>query len=288
MVVPAGLVDNWRRELNDVFNLDFEVFGYEGDITDRRSNAFAKHNRLIVSVDTLKRRARVRRLLEAPPWDLVVFDEAHHLSVYKTGKKIRKTQNFKLAADLREHCRDLLLLSATPHQGDHFRFWMLVRLLHPTLFSDEGDMLDNRHRLNAVVVRRTKADACASDGGPLFTRRIVHTEGFTLSDPERVFYDELLAYLREGYNLAAQQGGKGRAIGFVMTIFQKIAASSFAAIRSTLQRRLLMAVFLERLGPHLPPDIRAQPPARFARHYEPILQAYVRSLDRVRQILHNL
>ncbi|MFH1007129.1 MAG: SNF2-related protein, partial [Candidatus Latescibacterota bacterium] len=33
MVVPAGLVDNWRRELNEVFNLDFEVFGSEGDVT---------------------------------------------------------------------------------------------------------------------------------------------------------------------------------------------------------------------------------------------------------------
>jgi superfamily II DNA or RNA helicase len=245
MVVPAGLVDNWRRELNEVFNLDFEVFGYEGDITDRRSNAFAKHNRVIVSVDTLKRAQRVRRLLEAPAWDLIVFDEAHHLSVYKAGKKIQKTQNFKLAEAAREHCRDLILLSATPHQGDHFRFWMLLRLLHPALFTDENDMVENRHRLNAVVVRRTKADACAPDGGPLFARRMVHTEGFTLSESERAFYDELLAYLREGYNLAAQQGGKGRAIGFVMTIFQKIAASSFAAIRSTLQRRLLMLTIQE-------------------------------------------
>ena len=26
MVVPAGLVNNWRRELNETFNLDFEVF----------------------------------------------------------------------------------------------------------------------------------------------------------------------------------------------------------------------------------------------------------------------
>ena len=24
-----------------------------------------------------------------------------------------------------------MLLSATPHQGDHFRFWMLVQLLEP-------------------------------------------------------------------------------------------------------------------------------------------------------------
>jgi len=245
IIVPAGLVENWRRELNDVFNLDFEVFGSEGDITDRKSNAFMKHNRIIASVDTLKRPARIKRLQGAPPWDLVVFDEAHHLSVYKTGNKTKKTENFKLAEALRDHCRDLLLLSATPHQGDHFRFWMLIRLLNPTLFVDEKDMLDSRYRLNAVVFRRTKADACDVDGTPLFARRMVHTQGFELGPEERTFYDGLLEYLRDGYDLAAQQGNKGRALGFVMTIFQKIAASSFAAIRSTLQRRLLMLTIHE-------------------------------------------
>jgi len=240
IVVPAGLVDNWRRELNEVFSLDFEVFGSEGDVTDRKSNAFAKHDRLIVSIDTLKRPARVKRVLEAPPWDLVVFDEAHHLSAYRNGNRVKKTENFRLAEALRDHCRDLLLLSATPHQGDHFRFWMLIDLLNSALFEDVGDMVDNRHRLNAVVIRRTKADACLPDGGPLFARRMVHTQSFGLSDNEKKFYTALLEYLRDGYNLAAQQGNKGRALGFVMTIFQKIAASSFAAIRSTLQRRLLM------------------------------------------------
>ncbi|MGH8010111.1 MAG: SNF2-related protein, partial [Candidatus Binatia bacterium] len=74
MVVPAGLVNNWHHELNEVFHLNFEVFGSEGDVTDRKSNAFAKHDRLIAGIDTLKRRTRVRRLLEAPLWDLVVFD----------------------------------------------------------------------------------------------------------------------------------------------------------------------------------------------------------------------
>jgi len=77
MVVPAGLVNNWHRELNEVFHLNFEVFGSEGDVTDRKSNAFEKHNLLIASIDTLKLRARVARLKAAPPWDLVVFDEAH-------------------------------------------------------------------------------------------------------------------------------------------------------------------------------------------------------------------
>lgn len=245
MVVPAGLVNNWHRELNEVFNLDFEVFGSEGDVTDRKSNAFMKHDRLIASVDTLKRRARIKRLQEAPPWDLVVFDEAHHLSAYRNGKKVRKTENYKLAEALRKHARDLILLSATPHQGDHFRFWMLVQLLNPTLFANPEDMIEERHRLNAVVFRRTKADACTPDGSPLFSRRWVHTESFTMAPEETVFYGKLREYLQDGFDLAKRQGNQGRALGFVMTIFQKIAASSFAAVRSTLRRRQLMLTIHE-------------------------------------------
>jgi hypothetical protein len=167
--------------------------------------------------------------------------------VYRNGAKVKKTENFKLAEAIRDHCRDLLLMSATPHQGDHFRFWMLIRLLSPELFESDQDMVRNRHRLNAVVIRRTKADACAQDGSPLFLRRMVQTEGFELSVREKEFYNALLDYLRDGYNLAAQQGNKGRALGFVMTVFQKIAASSFAAIRLTLQRRLLMLTIQEGL-----------------------------------------
>ena len=165
MVVPAGLVNNWHRELNGIFNLDFEVFGSEGDVTDRKSNAFAKHDRLIASIDTLKRRARVRRLLDAPRWDLVVVDEAHHLTAYRTGRKVRKTENYKLAEALKDHARDLVLLSATPHQGDHFRFWMLVQLLNPTLFADPDEMVANRHRLKHSRVS-------PNQGGRLQTGRI--------------------------------------------------------------------------------------------------------------------
>ena len=258
MVVPAGLVNNWHRELNEVFNLNFEVFGSEGDVFDRKSNAFAKHDRLIASVDTLKIRSRMKRLEEAPQWDLVVFDEAHHLTAYKNGGKVTKTANYKLAEFLRGHCRDLLLLSATPHQGDHYRFWMLVHLLDPSLFRDADDMVLNRHRLNTVIFRRTKADACRPDGSTLFARRWVHTESFVMSEPEREFYNELQVYLMDGFALAKRQGNKGRALGFVMTIFQKIAASSFAAVHRTLRRRMIALTIQEGLmhDAHLDIDAR--------------------------------
>jgi superfamily II DNA or RNA helicase len=245
MIVPAGLVNNWHRELNEVFNLGFEVFGSQGDVTDRKTNAFLKHDRLIASIDSLKRPQRVKRLLEAPPWDLLVFDEAHHLTAYRNGRKVTKTDNYRLAEAVKQHTRDLLLLSATPHQGDHFRFWMLIQLLNPTLFQDPDDMVANRHRLNAIVFRRTKADACRADGSALFARRWVHTESFVMDPAESRFYDELRRYLEDGYAIAKTRGNEGRALGFVMAIFQKIAASSFWAVRRTLRRRLLNLLVYE-------------------------------------------
>lgn len=248
MVVPAGLVNNWHRELNEVFNLDFEVFGSEGDVTDRRSNAFQKHDRLIVSIDTLKLKPRVQRLKDAPMWDLVVFDEGHHLTAHRVGGRVRKTENYKLAEVLKDRARDLMILSATPHQGDHFRFWMIVQLLDPTLFNSAEDMVHNRHRLNAIVFRRTKADACRADGSPLFARRWVHTESFVMSDDERAFYTKLNEYLTDGFALAKRQGSKGQALGFLMAIFQKIAASSFAAVHRTLRRRLIALTVQEGLS----------------------------------------
>ncbi len=247
MIVPAGLVNNWHRELNEVFNLNFEVFGSEGDVTDRKSNAFEKHNFLIASVDTLKLKARMARLKAAPPWDLVVFDEAHHLTASRQGGKVKKTLNYRLAEMLKQHTRDMVLLSATPHQGDHFRFWMLVQLLDSTLFSTADEMVEHRHRLNSVIFRRTKADACLPDGSTLFARRQVHTEAFEMSAAERAFYEALVAYLQEGFALAKRRGKKGQGLAFVMTIFQKIAASSFAAVRRTLTRRLIALTVQEGL-----------------------------------------
>ena len=137
------------------------------------------------------------------------------------------------------------MLSATPHQGNHFQFWMLVQLMNPALFANPEDMLGNRHRLNTVMFRRSKADACQPDGSPLFARRCVHTESFLMNLDERHFYEKLREYLQDGFNLARRQGNQGRALGFLMAIFQKIAASSFAAVRRTLKRRLLMLTLHE-------------------------------------------
>src|SRR5205823_13475921 len=84
--------------------------------------------------DALKRPERKRGLLENRKWDLIIFDEAHRLSAMNYGSgKVHKTQNYHLAEEIRHkhYSEALLLLTATPHQGEenHSRFKNLISLL---------------------------------------------------------------------------------------------------------------------------------------------------------------
>ncbi len=87
MVVPAGLVNNWHRELNEVFHLNFEVFGHEGDVTDRQSQCVREAQSPHRQHRYLETQSACKRLEEAPAWDLVVFDEAHHLTAYRQAAR---------------------------------------------------------------------------------------------------------------------------------------------------------------------------------------------------------
>jgi superfamily II DNA or RNA helicase len=242
IVCPAGLIRNWRDELRDCFRLQFEILGE--DFMDRTREAWETHRRVIASIDTLKRPQRLERLLAGPRWQLIVFDEAHHLSRMRTGSRMHVTQNYRLAESLRGQTRDMLFLSATPHQGNGYQFWSLIQLLDDQLFESPDSMQDHRGLLNRVMVRRTKREVTDAEGQPIFMRRQVTSQTFPLAARERAFYDRLTDYLREGYNAAgigqSKTTSQQRAIGFVMATFQKIMASSPRAIRQALRRRLLV------------------------------------------------
>ena len=242
IITPAGLTRNWRQELEDCFRLHFEILNQ--DFSDHGSATWEKHHLAIASIDTLKVPRRVQRLLAAPSWDLIAFDESHHLSRTRTGNKTNITQNYKLAESLRGHTRDLLFLTATPHQGNAYQFWSLIQLLNDQLFASPENLSNHRGLLSRVMIRRTKREVTDAAGQPIFCRRQVYTQTFSLAPRERNFYERLSDYLREGYDAAginqARTTSNQRAIGFVMATFQKIMSSSPRAILQALRRRLLV------------------------------------------------
>jgi len=219
----------------------FDILGQ--DFTDNSTDSWERHSRIIVSIDTIKKTNRLESVMAAPDWDIIVFDEAHHLSRKKYGNKIQLTQNYKLAEKIKGKTRDMLFLSATPHQGDAFQFWSLINLLDDQLFENPDAMKDHRGLLGRVMFRRTKKEVTDANGNSIFMRRQVHTQKFKLSLREQRFYDKLTEYLREGYNVAGIYQEKTttqqRAVGFVMVTFQKIMSSSPRAIKQALRRRLI-------------------------------------------------
>lgn len=247
IICPAGLTKNWQSELSDCFRMHFDIFGL--DFTDSNPYAWERHNLVIVSIDTLKKPLRLEKLMKGPLWDIIIVDEAHHLSRKRYGKKIDVTQNYKLAEKLKGITRDLLFLSATPHQGNGFQFWSLIQLLDDQLFENPEAMQDHRGLLNRVMFRRTKREVTDAQGNPIFMRREVHSQKFSLSLKEQRFYEKLTEYLKEGYNAAgigqAKTTKQQRAVGFIMATFQKIMSSSPRAIKQALRRRLI-AIYARR------------------------------------------
>ncbi len=278
IVTPAGLIKNWQDELRDAFRLYFKILGT--DFIEHSVSSWEQEEKVIASIDTIKKPARMERLLNAPTWDLIVFDEAHHISRMQYGKKINTTQNYRLAEALRYHTRDLFFLSATPHQGDTFQFWSLVQLLDDSIFENDQALQAHRGLLNSVMVRRTKREVTDAHGQPIFMRRQVHTQSFQLSTREQYFYEQLTLYLKEGYSAAglgqAKTTAEQRAIGFVMTTFQKIMSSSLRAIRQALRRRLLVLLIRQHFT--LEGQRRKSP------HAEGIAEDIMRVHDEMRQV----
>ncbi|MEN5059979.1 helicase-related protein [Luteimonas sp. TWI1416] len=255
LVVPAGLTYQWQEDLKYKFGLaDFVVYGSDFTISD--SAHWKLYDRVITSLDKAKGGEHLTKLMEAEEWDLVIFDEAHRLSRRQYGRKFEKSDRFKLAEALRDKTRNVVMLTATPHQGNQSQFQALLELLRPELKDRFATLEVDPSVLAKMVFRNRKSDVTDIDGNFVFhgqTSRMVQVD----SSPElRELEAQLRAYLKLGYQAAERSGQrKGSAIGFVMTVYRKLAASSIRTLQLALTRRLsrLMseaasARFLENLG----------------------------------------
>lgn len=243
IVVPSGLTQQWKEELSTKFDKHYRIWGRDFEVDDL--GEWGMYERVITSLDLAKPRdadddgrdpaSRFGKLLAAGKWDLVVFDEAHRLARDDAG---RSTLRFRLARALRENTDAMLLLSGTPHQGDVGRFKNLLRLVRPDLEQAIEEIDEDPSFIADVVLRNRKIDAVDVDGNFIFQGLLVRRVDIPQS-PQMIELERLLQdYLSRGYRAGAQAGGSvGRAIGFVMTIYRKLASSSVYALHTAMLRR---------------------------------------------------
>jgi len=89
-----------------------------------------------------------------------------------------------------------------------------------------------------MILRNRKTQVTDAEGRLLFRGHEVHRLAVPPSQATTRFQGMLANYLQRGYRAAGSAGAAGRAIGFVMVTYRKLASSSLAAIEAALSRRL--------------------------------------------------
>ena len=236
IVTPGGLTTQWQEELKLLFGLDdFMIHGRDFHAHD--ANHWRLYPRVIASMDRLKRADHLESIHHAGAWDLIVFDEGHRLSSRQYGEHIKRSERYLLAASLRQQTDHMMLLTATPHQGREDAFVALLELLRPEWREHFEQLHQHTDLLRQMIYRNRKIDVTDAQGQFIFKGHRSLALEVPRGDAEEVFDRLLSAYLERGEDQASSSGRQGKAIGFVMTVYRKLAASSHAAILKALRRR---------------------------------------------------
>ncbi len=240
IVAPGALVEQWKDEMAEKFGLAFDIVSRDQIESSLSGNPFADRNRLIVRLDMMARSDELQaKISAAPEWDLVICDEAHRMSASYFGGEVKETRRYKLGRLLGTRTRNLLLMSATPHNGKEADFQLFMGLLDADRF--EGRFREGVHKADVsdLIRRLTKEELYRFDGTPLFPERCAYTASYSLSPDEAALYAAVTTYVREEMNRAelGQDGKRRSNVGFALQILQRRLASSPAAIYKSLERR---------------------------------------------------
>jgi len=247
IITPANLTDQWRRELHDKFGETFSVINRGTVSASYGRNVWDDSPQCIASVDFVARQDDILNMIRDVHWDLCIVDEAHKMAAYRYGTKVNKTQRYILGEFLRDHTDHYLFLTATPHKGDPDNFALLLQLLDQDLYVNGQILAEASARdENRIMVRRLKEDMRKFDGSPCFPPRHVQTLPYKLSPDELKLYDAVTEYVQQNFQRA--EAAENRNVGLALTVLQRRLASSFAAIRLSLERRRKRLKDLQKLG----------------------------------------
>jgi ERCC4-related helicase len=237
VLTPAKLVEQWQERLRQMFDIRLAI--YSPEVDNPRTDFWNTHPMVVASLPTLRSdsNGRHERLLDAPEWDMVIVDEAHHLNAEENGAK---TLGLQLMENMQElgKINSCILFTGTPHRGKDYGFWSLMGLLDKDKFGPRKatDMMLNA--LPNFLIRNAKQKATDMAGNRLFQPIRQYPETFSYTPEETEFYQLLSSFILAGkaYASSLSKAQRGQVI-LVLIALQKLASSSIAAVRAALETR---------------------------------------------------
>jgi len=230
VVTTKSMMQQFQKEFWSRFSIPLTRLDSAGIQRIRRHlpsnhNPFHYHDKTIISVDTLKRDTEYRHYIETAYWDIIVIDEAHNVSF-----KGNRTLSNKLASLLAHRSDALILLTATPHNGDKESFASLMRMLDPTILPRKSDY--TKEDVEHLFVRRFKKDVREEIRQDFPERQVFRFRAKPSAVEERAY--ATLANL----NLSIDKDRRTGAEMLFRTILEKSLLSSPAACAQTVRERI--------------------------------------------------
>ena len=135
IVVPDSLVHQWLVEMSRRFNLQFTILDEErceALETAEHGNPFESAQCVLCALSLLTNNQTRHTHALSADWDLLIVDEAHHLSWTETEVSLAYACIEALASKI----PGLLLLTATPEQLGIDGHFARLRLLDPDRYYD--------------------------------------------------------------------------------------------------------------------------------------------------------
>jgi SNF2 family DNA or RNA helicase len=242
------LAPQWQSELRTKFGISAEVLLPSTANRLARSVPFGStvyehYPYLIVSTDYVKQRTRRDEFALLCP-ELVIVDEAHTCIAPSAIGSSQAHQRYMLLRRLADNqTRHLLLLTATPHNGDDGAWQSLVGLLDPRLGELPSDLSgtgreEDRRLLARFLIQRQRADIreYLSEDTP-FPARETAEESYKLTPEYRKLFDRVLSYAREHVTDPSLNHVHRRVRWWSAIALLRSIASSPAAVQQTLLNR---------------------------------------------------
>jgi hypothetical protein len=241
-ILPQFQKELWARFTIPLVRLDSVGIQRVQAKVPSSMNPFHYFDRVIISIDTLKKDAKYRRYLEQCHWDAIVVDECQNVAD-RSGTQHGSTatsMRAQLAKLLARTTDALILTSATPHDGKADSFASVIQLLEPTAIADRSSY--TRDEVKDLFVRRFKKDI-AHEVGDAFQERIVDPQHVDASTPENGAFERLRNL--EFRTIAVQRNSRGV---LFRTLLLKSFLSSPAACAATIDERLKTLDSLDSAG----------------------------------------
>ena len=176
LIVPSSLVHQWLVEMLRRVNLAFSIFDEErcSAMAGESGNPFESEQLVICSLDFLTHNSSYYELAMQAPWDLLVVDEAHHL----TWSEGQASQEYRVVQGLAQVTKGVLLLTATPDQLGHESHFARLRLLDPARFHDYQSFVKEEQQYSQLA----KAISPLISGDVLSQQDITAIEAFAADE----------------------------------------------------------------------------------------------------------